>query len=263
MKQRSRRAEQLRLDRRAWGGYRPGAGRPRSGVAGVPHRPRAEFRERFPLHVTMRLRAGLPNLRRTLPHRVLRKSLARGCEKVGFRVTEYSIQSNHLHLIVEGSDRDRIARGIQGLCVRIARGLNRLWGRRGSVFADRYHDTVLRTPRQVRHALLYVLQNCRKHGIAFAQADPFSSGPWFQGWTEAPDRIARLPAHAPTARASTWLLRLGWRRRGTLDWSERPQTAERARRPPGRGARTRSPRARARGSAAGGGTRRRTTRSSS
>ncbi len=66
--------------------------------------------------------------------RVLLRSLSRGCEKVGFRVTEYSVQGNHVHLIVEGSDRDRIARGLQELCVRIARGLNRLWNRKGTVF---------------------------------------------------------------------------------------------------------------------------------
>ncbi len=162
----------------------------------VPHRPRAEFRQRFPLHVTLRLRAGLPSLRRVAPYRVLCRSLGRGCEKVGFRVVEYSVQTNHVHLVVEGADRSCIARGMQGLCVRIARGLNRLWGRRGSVFADRYHDVVLRTPRQVRHALLYVLQNCRRHGVSFAGADPYSSGPWFDGWVRAAGRAGTAGAVA-------------------------------------------------------------------
>ncbi len=197
----------------------------------MPHRPRAAFRERYPLHVTLRLRAGLPSLRRTPPHHVLCGALAKGCEKVGFRVTEYSIQSNHVHLIVEGSDRDRIARGIQGLCVRIARGLNRLWRRRGSVFADRYHDVVLRTPRQVRHALLYVIQNGRKHGARFARADPFSSGPWFQGWVEPPARLSRSVdswvrlafPRGVTAAARTWLQTRGWLRHGRLSWSEGPR----------------------------------------
>ncbi len=192
----------------------------------MPHRPRADFRERFPLHVTLRLRSGLPSLRRAVPYRVLRGAFASGGERLGFRVTEYSVQSNHVHLLVEGSDRVRIARGLQGLCIRIARRLNKLWMRRGSVFADRYHDVVLRTPRQVRHALVYVLQNGRKHGARFARVDPYSSGPWFRGWRHPPPRPTAggaWQARDPTAAARTWLLTLGWRRHGRLAWSESPR----------------------------------------
>ena len=59
----------------------------------------------------------------------------------------------------------RLEVGMQGLAIRIARGLNRLWGRKGKVFADRYHDRVLRTPREVRNALAYVLNNARRHAV--------------------------------------------------------------------------------------------------
>ncbi len=221
------RTEHLPFRPGQWGGARPGAGRPKTGKAGVPHRPRADFRQRFPLHVTLRLRGGLPGLRKPWPYRVLWGALASGCEKLGFRVTEYSVQSNHVHLIVEGSDRVRIARGMQGLCIRIARRLNKLWGRRGSVFADRYHDVVLRTPRHVRNALLYVLQNGRKHGARFVRADPFSSGPWFQGWTRPVQPLrwrGGETARAPTATARTWLLTQGWLRHGRLQWTESPRT---------------------------------------
>ena len=53
---------------------------------------------------------------------------------------------------------------MQGLLIRIAKGLNKLWMHKGSVFADRYHDRILRTPREVRSALAYVLQNARPPG---------------------------------------------------------------------------------------------------
>ncbi len=143
-------------------------------------------------------------------------------------MVEYSIQTNHVHLIVEGADRDRIARWTGGLCVRMARGLNRVWRRRGSVFADRYHDVVLRTPRQVRNALRYVLQNARKHGVRFAHVDPLSSGRWFRGWLEPlPVRAARDVAgpDPPVARAHTWLLTHGWLRHGRLAFAELPSGA--------------------------------------
>ena len=206
---------QTSLDFRSWGGPRPGAGRKPSGPrAGIPHRPRAPFAAGHPLHVTARLRAGLPSLRRHRTYRVLEPVLAAGSERFGFRLVEYSVQTNHLHLIVEAKDRRALARGMQGLLVRVARALNRRWQRRGSVFADRYHDRVLRTPREVRNALAYVLNNARRHGVRLAHGavDPFSTGGAFGGWRR---RVARLVRHLPGAHS--WLLAIGWKRHGPLD----------------------------------------------
>jgi len=99
--------------------------------------------------------------------------------------------------------------------------MNRLWGRRGRVFADRHHDRILRSPREVRHALRYVLNNARKHGVYFGerQPDPYSSGRWFDGWK---DHVSQLEVVAPLARARTWLLTRGWRRHGRIRLGEVP-----------------------------------------
>jgi hypothetical protein len=106
---------------------------------------------------------------------------------------------------------------MKGLGVRVARALNRLWQRTGSVLADRYHAHVLRTPTEVRNALRYVLHNARKHGRRVLGIDPLSSGRWFTGWRD------RAIAHAsPLARARTWLLAKGWRRRGLLSTRDTP-----------------------------------------
>ena len=107
---------------------------------------------------------------------------------------------------------------MQGLSVRIARALNRMMGRTGKVFADRFHDRVLSTPRQIRAALAYVLCNARKHGKAPRERgwrDPYSSAPAFDGWRgTSPDALT--PMHAIVA-PRTWLLAVGWRRGGLLD----------------------------------------------
>jgi hypothetical protein len=110
-------------------------------------------------------------------------------------------------MLVEADGRESLSRGMQGLAIRMARALNRAWTRTGKVFADRYHAHVLRTPREVRNALAYVLGNARKHGARLLEAiDPFSSAAWFESWSDS----------APVARARTWLLRVGWRRRGAI-----------------------------------------------
>jgi REP element-mobilizing transposase RayT len=169
-----------------------------------------------------------------------------------FRVVHHSVQSNHLHVIVEAADRLALSKGMSALLVRIARGLNRLWRRRGSIFADRFHERGLRTPAEVRNSLVYVLQNARKHGISASGPDAYSSGPWFDGWQDCPGlsdalqrqrvqvetRFAEVwcvltgvrgPGRSPapglkSVEPTTWLLKIGWKRKGLLSVTERPRS---------------------------------------
>ena len=115
------------------------------------------------MHVTLRVRAEVWNLRSRRCFRALGGAFARGRERRGFRLVHFSVQGNHLHLIVEAVDEVRLARGMQGLAVRMARRLNRVMERRGQVFADRYHAHLLRSPRETRAAVAYVLSNFAKH----------------------------------------------------------------------------------------------------
>jgi REP element-mobilizing transposase RayT len=105
-----------------------------------------------------------------------------------FRITQYSVQYDHIHLLVEASDQQALSSGMRSVAIRIARSVNTLVGRRGRFWADRWYGHTLTSPRQVRAALVYVLANFRKHsrrrlgpGI-----DPFSSGAWFDGWVGGP-----------------------------------------------------------------------------
>ena len=47
------------------------------------------------------------------------------------RIIEFSVQGNHLHLIVEAENSDALSRGMQGLAIRIAKALNSLMERAG------------------------------------------------------------------------------------------------------------------------------------
>jgi len=135
--------------------------------------------------------------------------------KAGFRLTQYSVLGNHMHLMIEADGREHLTSGMTGLEIRIARALNKVWRRKGPVFKERYHDVVLSSPSQVRNALNYILHNGRKHGILGLARwfDPCSSARWFGGFRDAiPD--GKWP---PTlAHAQNWLLTTGWRRRGLL-----------------------------------------------
>jgi putative transposase len=211
------RRSQLELKLPTWGGARANAGRkPNGEKAGVTHLRRPDLSASHPVHTTLRMAKGCWNLRSRRALLALRGAFEGGRDRFGFRLVHYSIQGNHLHLIVEAEGKESLARGMKGLEVRVARALNRMMMRRGSVFADRYHAHVLRTPREVAHAIRYVLGNYAHHAesrgerVGFRFGDPFSSAVFL---------AADLPAEAPVASAATWLLRVGWlratpRRRG-------------------------------------------------
>jgi REP element-mobilizing transposase RayT len=224
----ARRTLQLAFDLREkarWGGRRRGAGRKRGPDPKNAHRARAPLAARFPCHVTFKVRPGLPSLRTVRLVRELERSFASACDRGRFRLVEYSIQNDHVHAIVEATNQADLACGMKSLAARVARAANRIFGRSGSVLADRYHLHVLRTPREVRHALAYVLMNARRHLAKlgqslprYARIDPASSGRWFDGWRRREPESMHGPP--PVAPPHTWLLRTGWRRHGLLDPAE-------------------------------------------
>jgi REP element-mobilizing transposase RayT len=135
---------------RSWGGRRRGAGRPPGPRRrSVPHRRRAPHDPRTPVHVTLRAAAGLPSLRGARIFDAVRRALA-AASRAGFRLIHFSVQSDHVHLLVEADRSGGLARGCQGLAVRVAKAVNRVLGRRGAVWGDRYHARCLATPREVR-----------------------------------------------------------------------------------------------------------------
>jgi len=192
----------------------------------MPHGARPALASRFPVHVTVRIGDGVPRLRNFKRCKVLRAALVRTCSKPGFRICQFSVQRNHIHLLCEAKNSEALARGIQGFEVSAARRLNRLSGRRGSVFDDRYHAEILRSPNQVRNALCYVLNNARKHGerLRSSLPDLLSSSWHFDGWQDGGWRSGLAPPEGPpcVAGARTWLLTRGWRKFGWLAVDEVP-----------------------------------------
>jgi REP element-mobilizing transposase RayT len=186
------------------------------------------------VHVTVRVRDDVPSLRSRRLVREVQRSLARGCERGEFRVAHYSLQRDHAHLIVEARGKEALARGMKSVGARLARAVNRVFGRSGAVLDGRFHHRVLRTPREVRNALAYVLLNARRHLAKRhggrrppVRLDEASSARWFDGWRR--EWRAKLgppgPKRREVASARTWLLRAGWRRRGLVDPSEVPGPA--------------------------------------
>lgn len=238
------------------GGARVGAGRkPKNGIKRArraePHKARPRGKARFPRHVVLRVLPELGSLRKRHLYAALRvatiavamRELAYDDVNGAFRIIHISIQKTHIHMIVEADNRLAMSRGMQSFAISAAKHVNRAFSekrgleqrRRGAVFSDRYHQEIIETPRQARHALAYVLNNWRKHqedrkaGTETWNVDPFSTGISFMSWSEreeavvhwrGPETYDPLVVYLP----KTWLLSQGWRKSGKISFYEVPSS---------------------------------------
>jgi REP element-mobilizing transposase RayT len=239
--------------RRGWRKGDPGArkaGRKPKGLRAMArHAKRPQLNGRFPVHVTLRVHEDTTNLRKRDMYNALREAtiaLARRelheNETGAFRIVHISIQHDHVHLIVEADNANALSRGMRAFQISAAKHINRAFSeraglarrRRGSVFPDRYHAEIIKTPRQARHTLSYVLiSNWRKHRedrkdrARGWNVDPFSTGVLFPDWKERLDepfmwRWRETYDPLLVYRPRTWLLRKGWMKAGTISYSEVP-----------------------------------------
>jgi len=162
-----------------------------------PHAARPRLSPHHPVHVTIRMRPHVWSLRSQRGMAVVESALLGAVERAGFGVTHFSVQGNHVHLVVEAGSGRALTGGMKSLAICLAKGMNRLMGTKGPVLDDRYHAHVLRTPAEVRRALAYVAGNFASHArmrgeeIQDGAVDRFSSD-------------ARPDLVAPPA---SWLLR--------------------------------------------------------
>ncbi len=226
---RSRRGQFL-LPLKRRGGAHKGAGRPPKGPrSSERHKTRESFLASEPVHVVTRVKPDVGTLRCKNLYLSIREATITALKHEDFRIVHLSIQGTHVHLIVEAAGKEALARGMQGFGISAAKQVNRALvtngkRRKGGVFVDRYHATVLRSPRAVRNCISYVLNNWRHRGEdkkRFARrwkVDPFSSGVAFHGWRESqgytwlahlPRGYMRLVVWLP----QTWLLRVGWKQK--------------------------------------------------
>ncbi len=210
------------------GGPRPGAGRPAAARPIIHHVKRDEVLERQPSHITIRVLSGVPSMRRKPFLRIFQRSLREVRGRLDFRVVAYSVQDDHVHLIVEASNKDALARGMKAVGSRLARAVHRFFARFGRVLAGRYHVRALKSPKEVRNALAYVLLNDRKHirerdrALPPVRVDAASSGRLFDGWSRQVPVEALVPGLREVSPAQSWLLRIGWKKFGLIDPAEVP-----------------------------------------
>jgi REP element-mobilizing transposase RayT len=204
----------------------------------VLHTPRAEVNPRHPQHVTLTVLDDISHLRSLDMYAAVKRALRVAGAWPGFRIVHFSVQGNHIHLLVEAENKDALAQGMQSFEISLGKRINavmtrkRRQKRKGQVFADRYHVNAISSVRGARNALCYILNNWRHHPrsargplLVDGKLDPYSSAILFAGWKEKTVPEIHIPpdyeppfVHA----ATTWLLTKGLKKAKPISCFEVP-----------------------------------------
>lgn len=159
----------LNLDKGRRAGRRRGCGRKRIHSKGVAHRGREKVSAKTPLHINFKYRT---QIRSKENLRLLKRAILNS-RKQGLRIVHFSMQSNHIHLIVESVSNGVLTRGMRSLTITMAKGLGK-----GKVQLERYHLHVLRSVREAKNAVMYVCFNKQRHEKGtYSVLDDYSSLP--------------------------------------------------------------------------------------
>lgn len=157
---------ELTLDNGKWGGRRKGAGKKRIHSAGVAHTKREKITSREPLHVNFKLTVTIKNENGL---RAIKKSLENA--RKYFHILHYSLQWNHIHLIIEATDNEALFRGMRSFTNTFVKCMGK-----GSIQKERYHLHVLRSVKETKNAFRYVIFNEAHHSRKkVVTADAYSS----------------------------------------------------------------------------------------
>lgn len=165
------------------------------------------------MHVTARCRHGLPSFRQQRVGKIVLRQLNRLNDE-SFQIVHFSIQTNHVHLVVEARDRATITRKMAGFMISFAKLLNsRVLGRsKGKVWSDRYYRRDIEGGGDMNRVLRYVFGNAKRHGLIAAEAlvfDPYSTAWTFDGWKQQVP-LPRGGEHWPRPTPRTRILAKDW-----------------------------------------------------
>lgn len=151
-----------------------GAGRPRIHDPGISHRKRPCLKKPSSLHLTIkvkRIKAEMKN--RTVL--ILLKRAILNARKQGLRIIHFSLEYDHVHLLVEAADNLVLGKGMQAFGVTLSKAINRLKKLNGEVYKHRYHFRKITSTRELKVVMNYIFSNGMKHKTAKSPANFFNS----------------------------------------------------------------------------------------
>lgn len=151
-----------------------GAGRPAKNDQGIRHTSRKKFQKALSLLLTIKVRENKADIQSKRMLKRLHHAIYRARLK-GLRIIHYTLEYNHVHLLVEAGNHEILHKGMQALGISLSKSINRLKNKKGAVYKHRYHFRQISSPRDLRNVVNYILNNGIKHKRCDTRENPYNS----------------------------------------------------------------------------------------
>lgn len=150
------------------------AGRPSTVDRGIRHISRDRLYRPTSLHLTIKVRENKADIKTKKILKALHHAIKRARLKE-LKIIHYTLEHNHLHLLVEASDNLILHKGMQALGITLSKAINKIKKLKGGVYKHRYHFRKLNSRRELINVLYYIFKNGIKHKRTLSMIDPYNS----------------------------------------------------------------------------------------
>lgn len=125
-----------------------------------------ELRDKASYHVTAKINRGEFILESKAFKALFMEVMLRAKEKYKFRIKNFCLMGNHIHLLIEPLENENLSRIMQWILSVFARNHNILTGVKGHVWYDRFHSVIINSMKQMLKVFMYITYNPVKAGIS-------------------------------------------------------------------------------------------------
>ncbi|MDD4973652.1 MAG: transposase [Bacteriovorax sp.] len=129
------------------------------------HTSRPHLSKACSLHLTVKIKKIKAELKNKSVLSILKRAIL-NARKQGLKVIHYSLEYDHVHLLIEADNNHILSKGMQSFGVTISKAINRMRKLKGGVYKHRYHFRKISSPRQLKNVLNYIFNNGIKHKTA-------------------------------------------------------------------------------------------------
>lgn len=141
------------------------AGRKAIHDPGIRHTHRPVFKKPASLHLTIKIAKEKSNLKNKEVLSILKRAILNS-RKMGLRVIHFTLEYDHIHLLIEAENNHLLGKGMQSFGVTLSKAINKLKKTSGQVYRHRYHFRKITSARQLKNVMNYIFRNGLKHGTS-------------------------------------------------------------------------------------------------
>ena len=150
------------------------AGRKAIHAPSIRHRKRAEIKKPSSLHLTIKIAKNKAGVKNKQILKVLKRAILKG-RSAGIRIIHFTLEYDHIHLLVEADCKIKLGRGMMRFGVTLAKGINHYRRDQGQVYKHRYHQRFITSRRDLKNVMNYIFHNGLKHRTATKLLNPYHS----------------------------------------------------------------------------------------